>query len=1161
MTSQSYLHEYIEEVKEHLEELEDALLRLEQEGSDKERISQVFRAAHSIKGASAYMGYERLASLTHELENLISLIQSHSRAITTEGISVLLKCVDFISDALSYLQEKGEEPPLPQPLLDDMRRSLSVEAMDTSSRPLPPAAAPSSKSSQKIAESALRLETAEAAGGNAEKESEELPPRGKDKEECLIDDEDRELFGVFLSSFREHFWNLVNLISFSPEIELLEGEIESGLDTIRRLRSSAEYVRLNMIAGILKEWEAAHIESQEQGIRIRQVYAELVVEFGKRLQSALPVLELPALMVEESQESDGAIVEEDEELLSIFADTCQELFSELIALLPPSPRDVLSDSTLNRARELIGRMISSAHYMDYEHVESALDQWLGALEPTDGEWLMSAGAYAELLQQSRQLLKEALPSLDIPSIPRYPEPTEAIDEDEEELFQIFLTSLRQQLEGLTALAEESQEELISEEGARQAQELLQRIISSSRYMDYEKVVDILMEWAEAVAEAGIPMERDLYAGLLKDYCERLGRCFPALDLSFMASPEAEVAEALAEEDDDELLAIFTDTFRQHISEMSMLITTPLEASLDEATIRQARDVIARLISSAHYMDYDEIVNVLSEWSGSLGASFESGTATGHLFSDLLQKYGRSLERILPGLKLHFQPMASQQDLPRSGILPRERNDSRRQETGGPRDGERGRRGDPPGIVERDTAAEMADQEAIAGLSAPGAEVSEKSEGRAIPPSGKKRAGITVRVEVKKIDTLLNQVGELVITRSEFVQTQVLFREMLREFSTQGKLSRQDLRRLRSLGLRLGESTMSLGRVATGLQESVMRVRMLPISQLLQRFPRVVRDQALKLGKKVDLFLEGGETEVDKRVLEQMYDPLVQFLRNAIVHGIESVEERRLAGKPETGVIRLRATHEEDRLLIEIQDDGRGIDTPKLRRICGSHDEMQGLDLATFSDEEMLYCIFLPGVSTRDHVDGAAGRGVGLDVVRKNVERINGSIHVESEPGAGTRFIIRLPLTVAIIRALLVKATDQVLTVPLSSVSEILRYNRQDTYTIEGFEVISLRGRTVPLVHLGQLLNMGGMPSSNGRAFIVIVATSMREVGLVVNDLIGEQEVVIKPIEDTVHPFDGISGATILGDGTVSLILDIATLLQSMKEARGGYIKPQRALPH
>ena len=226
----------------------------------------------------------------------------------------------------------------------------------------------------------------------------------------------------------------------------------------------------------------------------------------------------------------------------------------------------------------------------------------------------------------------------------------------------------------------------------------------------------------------------------------------------------------------------------------------------------------------------------------------------------------------------------------------------------------------------------------------------------------------------------------------------------------------------------------------------------------------------------------------------------------------------------------------------------GIDTQKLRDLLRDHNAVGQHELDRLSDEEIAYSIFMPGISTYEKVDGAAGRGVGLDVVKQNVEHMNGTVEVESYPGQGTRFLIRIPLTVAIIRALLVREAEQIFTLPLTSVTEILRHRPQDTFSIEGFRVVTLRGKTIPLVDLGDLLNMRRRQTDGRHKFVVIVSTSFREVGLVVDGLMGEREVVIKSIDNNFHPVEGFSGATILGDGRVSLIVDVSALLRMMKNA-------------
>lgn len=940
MASEEFLQEYVVEVKEHLHELESSLLVLEREGRVSEEINQMFRAAHSIKGASAYMGFEGLANLTHELETLISQLQNDSRSVSSKGINVLLQCIDHISGALEHLQRGGEEPPLPASLIDDLHLALGQE-------------------------------TAEV---------------GSDEQACAD----------FESA------------------ELQDSDFDFDIPSLPEL-------------------------------------TELTV------QSAAEAEE-PAVCVPNAQPV--GVEDEDQELLSIFMESFQKFFGEFAAILTASSEKVLPDADFERIHDLVKRLISSSQYMDYQEVVSRLTEWENAIKHHFRSGATDRQTMLGLLGEYGHLLKEVLPTLDLNALSR--ERTDlphtqygSLDEEDEELLTIYMDSFQQQFDVLVELAHGMAGGALTVHDLPRALDTVRRLVSSSRYMDYEQVATILEEWESTLADAsadGAEATR-IFVSSLEMYSERLKRQLPGLK-----TPPP-------------------------------LAATPA-AQQEESGLSNIEDEI------------DRSFDMLEQSMGELDFAGQAEAA----------------EPEVP----HGEPAAPETS---PGAFVAEAVDA----------------SEPPPATAQEVT--MAAKERVS------------SERTSASSEESHVTATTLRVDAQKVDQLLNQVGELVVARSEFIQTSLSFRDLLRELTSQGKLTKQELRKLKALGFTLNENTLSLGRIANNLQGSVMRVRMLPVSQMFQRFPRIVRDQALRLNKKVDLVIEGGETEIDKTVLEQMNDPLVQFLRNAIAHGIESPEDRRKAGKPEMGTIRLAAYHEGDYVTLEVEDDGRGVDLKKLRKVLEARNELSAHELSRLTDSELSYAIFLPGVSTHDRVDGHAGRGVGLDVVKENVERMNGTIEVETQTGRGTRFIIRIPLTLAIIRALLVKGADQVFTIPLSSVAEIMRYEHEKTHTIEGFEVISLHGKTIPLVHLGSLLNLHSSAEEKGHRFIVIVSTSFREVGVVVDGLMGEREVVIKSLDDGVHVFKGFSGATILGDGTVSLILDVSTLIRAMNEAMGTQSKP------
>ncbi len=388
--------------------------------------------------------------------------------------------------------------------------------------------------------------------------------------------------------------------------------------------------------------------------------------------------------------------------------------------------------------------------------------------------------------------------------------------------------------------------------------------------------------------------------------------------------------------------------------------------------------------------------------------------------------------------------------------------------------------------------------------------------------GKVAESTSIRVSIEKIDTLVNLVGELVITQS-----------MLGQLGTEFDMSKL---------IRLQEGLAQLEHNTRELQENVMRIRMLPISFTFSRFPRMVRDLSRQLGKKIELKLSGEQTELDKTVLEKIGDPLVHLIRNALDHGLETPQERRAAGKPETGIITLHAYHQGGHIMIEISDDGRGLNREKIRakavanKLIGADDPL--------SDEQIQDLIFQPGFSTADKVTDVSGRGVGMDVVRRNINELNGGIEVSSEQGVGSTFTIRLPLTLAILDGQLIQVGDQVYIVPLVSIVESLQPKLSLTNRVAGgCDVFRLRNEYIPIINLADIFGIQPRNDSLEKCLLVVVETGSSKVALVVDDLLGQQQVVIKSMETNYKKVEGVSGATILGDGTVSLILDITDLVQ------------------
>ena len=392
------------------------------------------------------------------------------------------------------------------------------------------------------------------------------------------------------------------------------------------------------------------------------------------------------------------------------------------------------------------------------------------------------------------------------------------------------------------------------------------------------------------------------------------------------------------------------------------------------------------------------------------------------------------------------------------------------------------------------------------------------------------AAQTMRVDVRKLDELINLVGELVLERNRLFQ---LSREL-----SMGRLEMQDLTEAFS------QSTARLSFITEELQAAGLRARMVPIDTVFRKFPRLVRDVAHNLKKEVDLLVSGEDTELDKTMVEMIGDPLVHLVRNSLDHGLELPDVRESGGKPRKGTIRLEARQEGDQIIISVADDGAGIDPARIAKKAMEKGLVTADRLRTMTTREILDFVFLPGFSTAEKISDLSGRGVGMDVVRSNLTKLNGTIELESKLGGGTTVFLRLPLTLAILPVLLVEVGNEIYALPLRSVVETARIRATELHRFEGSELLHLRGETVPLLRLRQIFKVQYRADEKGSDKVVILGIGEKRIALLVDNLIGQESTVIKPLGSYLHHCSGIAGATISGDGRVRLVLDPADLLAS-----------------
>jgi two-component system chemotaxis sensor kinase CheA len=400
----------------------------------------------------------------------------------------------------------------------------------------------------------------------------------------------------------------------------------------------------------------------------------------------------------------------------------------------------------------------------------------------------------------------------------------------------------------------------------------------------------------------------------------------------------------------------------------------------------------------------------------------------------------------------------------------------------------------------------------------------------------------LRVDAERIDSVLNLVGELILAKS-------MLQQALHEFGQ--RFPKEVLRG------KFADAMAFQGRVLNDLQHSVMKIRMVPVDQLFRRFPRIVRDVSIHCGKEVELAIRGGQTDLDKSILDAIAEPLTHLVRNAIGHGLETAEERTRTGKRPQGTLRLAAYHQGNQVVIEISDDGRGIQIEKVRDRAVSQGLMRREQVERLTEAETLELILQPGFSTADEITELSGRGVGLDIVQSVLARLKGTVQIESVPGRGTTFRLRLPLTLAIIRALMFRVAERLYALPLNAVAEIARTVEGEIHQVEHYDVLQLRNDVLPLLRLGPK-PPGGPETARRKIFVLVIHSGEKKFGVIVDALEGEDELVIKALDDQSITTDLISGASILGDGRVVLILNMIALMERFTRGRADVTGPRMA---
>jgi len=673
------------------------------------------------------------------------------------------------------------------------------------------------------------------------------------------------------------------------------------------------------------------------------------------------------------------------------------------------------------------------------------------------------------------------------------------------------------------------------------------------------VLDFVKQSLHKIQSEGedLPVPQELEAKLEEAFSEG-----EPLHLDFMP---ADVKPIEGEDSDPELFTIYIDTLHEQLKLICEIVVSSEAVAKDEVVQALERS-FRRLVSSSRYMDYEVLVKFFEGWQGILVELMQKGSPVNELIGVSSQCVSY-LAKIIPSLSAQSlieilwgeggkpleaaRPFTDQE----LKVIDEELESAFAHWMEDVPQVEASLEGLEKTVVSHELLEEVSEE------SAPPEELWEEiieEEGESVFPVYQEELATPeeipiqpvemLRVDPAKVDHLLNEVGELVIRRSHFVTLAAELKKIIDEWAMAGILDAERKRVLTNIWQQYRDAISGLGRITADLQDAVMKIRMLPLMQLFQRFPRIVRDHASQYGKSVRMVIKGGETEVDRRILEQLYEPMIHILRNAVAHGIESPEIRRNLGKHEDGTITISAYYRGQHVIIEVTDDGAGVPIDRLKQVLVDKRFFKLDEVDRMGTEDLLDTIFLPGVSTALEVDETAGRGIGLDVVRDECRKINGHVSVRSWLGQGTQFVIQIPLTLAIIPGLLVKIKGDIYTLPLASVGEVYAFDERKIKKVHNAYFLTVEDRTVPLIFPDYLFYR---KAETGRLvkghYIVLLRTPAKEAGLVVDQFLGQQEVVIKPIEDVMDVIHGYAGATILGDGTVSLIIDVPAVIDYMEK--------------
>jgi two-component system, chemotaxis family, sensor kinase CheA len=1172
MIDTEILQDYSSEARELLEEMDNSLMRVEKEGGSAELLNNIFRAVHCIKGSAEYIGLERSSTLTHGVENLLDRVREGAIELDARIIDFLFRAKDLILTLIAEVSEQHQEKTPISGMMQELDGLLS-KSPSPPAEPSEPADEAFVADQEQTDETGAQEEEPLEAGAGIDLEETSTEPNVA--EEGISGDADQGTSGG------ERFYE------FFPTEPAVRDVDESGQTAVdSEISASAA----EEPAGQEEEAVVEDSDTEPAAVTAEESEDESVAalspepDVGAALEETVPHVLNVSLYLDDLE--DG--LQPAEVMLSILemigglSETMRGIgIADAVGILEsmrerlsaiPEDRDRLTPEEIEHLRALLHELrpwypeglfpleqeVSSA-LVDATEVEPSFD---GSLEPS---------AFRQSL--------EKIPGLD----------AVVIDALENAGFSSVEQLAHAGMRGLTDIPDvtpSTAEFILKTVGGAPAppkprassrkpgERSMLADVDDELLREFEGIFGDTKALAEPYAAESNPMP------------------------SSMASDLLEELDSIGEDTDREIIEIFLSYAWEITDKLRRLADKIKQGAAERGEIEAAADLIKSIRSSSSYMDYQNLAAFLDAWhekvlwcaermdslsSGNFTFMEESMAKFEHFLNALetalnpngaLGLNGAEAVEVKPPAAWEVKQPPSYADAVReprqAGVIDQGFADISRSAGGtakmpiehaAPEITASQLMGTPQEATTEEILGAMKpapsmrvpapSETASAADKATTSEITATHESKLFQDIAAARdvreTGMvrTMRVDSAKVDVLLNQVGELVVNRSYVEQLSLDLKNLHRILTTTREVSKKEIQSVKDLSLKVGEASLSLGRVANDIQEGVMKLRMLPVGQLFNRMPRLIRDLSRRVGKSVSLEVHGGDTEVDKRVIEQIYNPLVHLIRNAVDHGIEERDARKVMGKNEEGSIVLNAYSQGNQVVIDVEDDGSGINYEAVLQKAIDNHLIEPQEAKNITTQEIYNFLFMPGFSTSKRVTRTSGRGVGMDVVKKDVEKINGHIEIDSWENKGTRISIKIPLTLAIIQTLLIKMGKHMFAIPLTSVREIIQVSSADISTIEGFEVIKFRDETIPVLRMNEVFNLKDYDSSKTLKFLVLATTGVKTVGFLVEELVGEQDVVIKPLAEHVCESRGMAGSTILGDGTIALVLDVTEVIEDV----------------